>query len=448
MSVHFFSLLGMILFCVNSLTIAQTNLLPHIGDTNQPQLYDPICEIPVYTGGFDNTGYEIGNPVADFTLYNADGEAFNLESMLENDKPVLLIGGNYSCWRFRDQVNTINAITSYYEHELQVIVVYGVEAHPHLDDSPYTGYVWTGDRNFDEGVLIPQAATYGERLEALADMQETHTLLPEVLLDDPCNNWWLNFGPAPMNAYLISTDGIVLNKHAWFNMMPNDMWCDLGDYFGTTPPQCNTATNFGFFDLTLDDGTEVVYGDAGQVLTVHATIQNTSDSENVIVDIMRENVDVPNGWLTSLCVDVCLNSNVSQTTVIIPPGFAQSFTFYFFTGSIPGVGSASVRFLNGIEPWNQEVIEFVAVTDLSTNVDDSNLSQLIIFPNPVAEVLTIQSSTNNRESTYFITDLTGKSVMSGSMISDITRIDVSELPSGVYVLVQDSGKAHQRFVKL
>jgi hypothetical protein len=435
-------------FCANTFTIAQTDLLPHIGLHNQPQLSDPICNIPVYTGGFDDTGYEVGNAVADFTLYNASGVAFNLANILENGKPVLLIGGNYTCWRFRDQVNTINAITNFYQNDLEVFVVYGVEAHPHLDNSPYTGNVWTGDRNFDEGVLVPQAATYGQRIDALNEMQESYTLLPEVLIDGPCNNWWLNFGPAPMNAYLIGTNGRILKKHAWFNMLPDDIWCDLGDYFGTTPPQCNTATNFGFFNITLDDGTEVVYGDAGQVLTVHATIQNTSATENVIVEIMRENVDVPNAWLTSLCVDVCLNSNVSQTTAIIPPGYAQPFTFYFFTGEMPGVGSAKVRFINSIEPWNQEVIEFMAVTDLSTDVDDTFVTNFSVFPNPVSEILTIQSESNNIESQFWISDLSGKQVLSGSMNSDVTRIDVSDLPAGIYVLIQASGKLNQRFVKL
>jgi len=435
-------------FCANSITIAQNGLLPHIGVHGQPELTDPICDIPVYTGGFDNTGYEVGNSVADFTLYNVSDEAFNLANILDNGKPVLLIGGNYTCWRFRDQVNTINAIASYYQDVIEVLVVYGVEAHPHLDNSPYTGNVWTGERNFDDDILIRQATTYGERIEAIAEMQESYTLLPEVLVDGPCNSWWQNFGPAPMNAYFIGVDGRVINKHAWFNMPPDDMWCDLGDYFGITPPQCNTATNFGFFNLTLNDGTEVVYGNAGQVLTVNATIQNTSDTENVIVEIMRENVDVPNGWLTSLCVDVCLNSNVSQTTTIIPPGYAQPFTFYFFTGDLPGIGTASVRFLNGIEPWNQEVIEFMAVTDVSTGVEDTFSTNVSIFPNPVSEVLTIQTESNNIESQYWISDLSGNRVLSGSMNSDVTRIDVSDLPAGIYVLIQASGKLNQRFVKL
>jgi hypothetical protein len=444
---YYYCLLGLILFCVHSVSTAQSNLLPHIGVTVQPQISDPICNIPIYTGDFENTGYHVGNPVADFTLYNASGVAFNLANILENGKPVLLIGGNYTCWRFRDQVNAINSLTSYYQDQIEVLVVYGVEAHPHLDNSPYSGNVWTGDRNFDEGVLVPQAATYGQRIEAFAEMQQSHTLLPEVLFDGPCNNWWLNFGPAPMNAYLIGTNGRVLFKHAWFNMLPDDMWCDLGDYFETTPPQCNTATNFGFFNITLDNGTETVYGDAGQVLTVHATIQNTSDAENVVVEIMRENVDVPNGWLTSLCVDVCLNSNVSQTTAIIPPGYAQPFTFYFFTGEVPGVGSATVRFINGIEPWNQEVIEFIAVTDVSTGTSEILNTSLTIFPNPVSEVLTIKSNTSSPNAQFWISDLTGKQVLSGVLNSDFARIDVSDLPAGIYIVSQATGNLNQRFVK-
>jgi hypothetical protein len=434
-------------FCVHSLSIAQADLLPHIGVNVQPELSDPICEIPVHNGSFVNTGFQVGETVADFTLYNVSGQGFNLSNMIEGGRPVLLIGGNYTCWRFRDQINTINAISNYYQDDLKVFVVYGVEAHPHLDVSPYSGNVWTGDRNFDEGVLIRQAGTYGARIEAIANMQHTHTLLPEVLVDGPCNNWWLNFGPAPMNAYLIGSDGVVLRKHDWFNMLPNDIWCDLGQYFGTDPPQCNTATNFGNFNVTLNDGSNTVYGDPGEVITVSATIQNTSETENVVVQIMRENVVVPNGWLTSLCVDVCLNSNVSETTTIIPPGYSQPFTFYFFTGSTPGTGSATVRFFNENDPWNQEVIDFMAVTDVSTGFDAEYTTSLNLFPNPVSETLTIQTSFNAQDSRVWISDLSGRQVFSGNLKSEVTRIDVSNLPSGVYVLTQAAGNVHHKFVK-
>jgi hypothetical protein len=47
------------------------------------------------------------------------------------------------------------------------------------------------------------------------------------LLDGSCNAWWLNFGPAPNNAYLIKPDGTVAVKHGWFDKPPADMTHDI-----------------------------------------------------------------------------------------------------------------------------------------------------------------------------------------------------------------------------
>ena len=42
-------------------------------------------------------------------------------------------------------------------------------------------------------------------------------IVPTILVDAPGNDWWLNFGQAPNNAYLILTDGKVHSKQGWFN---------------------------------------------------------------------------------------------------------------------------------------------------------------------------------------------------------------------------------------
>jgi hypothetical protein len=136
MKFRLFVPLVLLFFISISISLAQPALKPHIGVTIEPSTFEPICDIPTYLGDFESSGYAIGDTVADFTLFNPAGQAFNLANILEGGKPVLLVAGNYSCWRFRDQINTINAMASYYQDEVEVFIVYGVEAHPHLDVSP------------------------------------------------------------------------------------------------------------------------------------------------------------------------------------------------------------------------------------------------------------------------------------------------------------------------
>lgn len=74
-------------------------------------------------------------------------------------KPVLLVGGNYTCPVYRRKIQDINDMCNFYGGQLQVYVVYGVEAHPVIDVSPYSGKVWTTSANQTEGVLFEQPKT-------------------------------------------------------------------------------------------------------------------------------------------------------------------------------------------------------------------------------------------------------------------------------------------------
>jgi hypothetical protein len=426
--------------------VAQPALKPHIGVDSPPHSSDPICDIPTYLGNFVESGYSEGDTVADFTLYNAAGVEFNLSNILTEGKPVLLVAGNYTCWRFRDQIATINSIANYYANELSVFIVYGVEAHPHLDVSPYSEYVWTGERNFIDGVLERQPTTYGERIEVIDEMLSNYGVLPEILIDGPCNSWWLNYGPAPVNAYLITPEGTVERKHEWFQALPNDMWCDLGHYLDNMSDYCNSASNFGNFIVTLDDATNIVYGTAGQVLTVHTTIQNLSLTDNVQVNVLREQVDVPQGWQTSLCIDICFNSSVSSSTVTIPPGGAQPFVFYFFTGNQPGIGHSVVRFNNALIPNNEHSEQFTAITDVSTSVENLQRNWSV-YPNPVVSQLNVEISEFGHAMPYRIFDVSGRVVLEGAFASNLNTIDLSVLPSGLYFLSDEKSESLLKIVK-
>src|SRR5690242_20804593 len=89
-------------------TFAYSQLLPSIGIGSLPNDNDAVCNIPVYTGSFDNSGYFVGDTVPDFTLYDMNGDSVNLASVLNNGKPVLLVGGSYTCPVFRGTIDDIN----------------------------------------------------------------------------------------------------------------------------------------------------------------------------------------------------------------------------------------------------------------------------------------------------------------------------------------------------
>ncbi|MBK9629322.1 MAG: hypothetical protein IPO56_16955 [Flavobacteriales bacterium] len=69
---------------------------------------EPICTLPTQTPPISSCGRPEGEQAADFTLFDLDGNAFNLEDALLAGKPVLMISSSYTCPLFRGKVPGIN----------------------------------------------------------------------------------------------------------------------------------------------------------------------------------------------------------------------------------------------------------------------------------------------------------------------------------------------------
>lgn len=61
----------------------------------------------------------------------------------------------------------------------------------------------------------------------------------------------------------------------------------------------------------------------------------------------------------------------------------------------------------------------------------NDINEIILFPSPVNEILSLKGNIENG-TTFTVVDLSGRSLKTGFLISN--HIDVSELPSGVYLL--------------
>ncbi len=87
------------------------------------------------------------------------------------------------------------------------------------------------------------------------------------------------------------------------------------------------------------------------------------------------------------------------------------------------------------------------------NVHDflAQKEELIIYPNPVSNLLFVDTQPNILSSDYIIYDMNGNIVHKGNagMLSGKMEIDVSELPTGNYILVinDEAGKLRGKFVK-
>jgi hypothetical protein len=70
---------------------------------------------------------------------------------------------------------------------------------------------------------IKQPRTYGERKNLVREMLNHIIIRPELIIDDPGNEWWHYFGPAPNIAYLVHPNGVIESKYPWLNGNPEEL---------------------------------------------------------------------------------------------------------------------------------------------------------------------------------------------------------------------------------
>lgn len=176
-----------------------------------------VSEGGVQPGFFATCGIPQNDIAPDFVLYDTAGTPCQLSKLLSDGKPVLLIAASYTCPQSRKNIKDKLAILDgMFGEKVNIRLIYTIEAHPASPDiCPYTGDVFTTGANVRDKVLCGQPKTYGERKELAKKLINEFDIKVPVLIDTPDNAWWLSYGPAPNNAYLISPRGMVFMKYGW-----------------------------------------------------------------------------------------------------------------------------------------------------------------------------------------------------------------------------------------
>jgi hypothetical protein len=368
---------------------------------------------------------QVGDTAADFTLYDVNGNPFNLGATLALGKPVLLISASYTCPVFRSKVPSINNVISTYGPQVTTAVIYCVEAHP-TDTSPYFGYVNITSANQQAGILFPQPTTYKERKNMVDTLFANMTLNAPVYIDGPCNNWWLYYGPAPNNAYLIDTSGIVVAKHPWYDSYPDNILCDIDSLLGISG-NCNSSNNNGSFILNMLTSDTAV-GSPGSTLAVTAQLINNS-TNNVLIKLGRLQNNLAPGWASSMCATVCYSSATDTVTIQVAAGDTQLFHFYFYTDTVPNSSNAKVGFRNVNNANNTYTKYFYGITS-GTGVEEYGIDPQRVKLYPVPATNTLFADADFAISTLEVFDLAGKRLVKCTG----GKADISGVPNGYYLV--------------
>jgi len=344
-----------------NIAFSQVQLLPTIGLNSQPQDADSVCTIVPRSQGNPWAPVNVGDTMADFTLWDITGDSVTLSSVLSSGKRVLMVAGSYTCPIFRNHMTDLNAVSSQFGNQIECFAVYQVEAHPTGSPQPSSGNLNPSNPPYN------QPDTYGERKSILQDLLNGVNGPPSgnyipvpvsvpIYIDGPCNEWWQYYN-GPNNAYLIDTNGVLFAYHNWFNNSnpPNgpstNIWCDIDSLLGVNSGGCTQVTSLnGSFDFQIKViSSASVSGNPGDILDCFGELINTSN-DGVKVNIMRQMNNLPSStWESSMCITFCLPSTQDTTSAIVAAGDTIDFSFHFFTDPLmqgPDTAMARVRFMN------------------------------------------------------------------------------------------------------
>jgi hypothetical protein len=422
-------------------------LLPSINSGILPNNSDPICSTPYYLNtDFDTSGYNVGETVNDFTLFDVNGNSYQLSNILNLGKPVLLVTGSLTCPVFRNQLPTINTVFTTYAADINTSIIYVIEAHP-TDTSPYFGDVHVTTQNMNQGVLFPQPNTYAERKALVDTLLQNYPVVPPVYIDGPCNEYWHHFGPAPQNAYLIDTNGVVMVKHGWFDQFPRNIYCDIDSALGISSGNCSSGSTNGTF--IFNPFVTTVYGSPGE--TIYGTGELVNNSANdVLILVMKIQENYALDWESSFCMGLCYSNTTDSTTILLAANDTMQFSLDFHTSGTPDSSAVRVGFRNVNMPSNQFSQWFFGNT-APVGLENFSTSSILVYPNPAEENLNISISPGLEDLTLRIFDIRGKLVYNRVRTSntDPFQINVQDLDTGMYILEISSKSifTRSRFIK-
>lgn len=430
-------LLWFVIICtlVTTQTRAQggSQLLPSIGLNAYPDDTDSICEIPLrITNDFNSIGYQAGQPLHDFTLYDLGGSAVNLKQLLQGGKPLVLLTCSYSCPAFRERLPEFKNLSVLYADYLDFLLVYTVEAHPIDSVSPYYGYVNVMQQNLSEGILIAQAVTYGQRKQTAQQMVDALGIDVPLVIDGPCNEFWIASQCGPVTAYVIDTSGILYAKQGWFNQPGEPLGETLDQFLGidlTTDIGCGASI---VYDFSVAD--TIQYGAPGSVLYFQTNLVNEDDSLCAHVLISKEKELLPVGWSAAICLSICYSPSVKKVDAVVMPETNLPFILDLYTTPVIDTAFIRVGFKNIIKPWQQTSKWFIGITSQEAVATHAiEVKDLAVFPQPASHDLFVLSPlTPAAGATLVVVDIQGRVIHYQQWTQDVTKIDVAKWPNGWY----------------
>lgn len=210
-----------------------------------------------------------------------------------------------------------------------------------------------------------------------------------------------------------------------------------------------------FTEITLGVVSQGAFGDLNNDGFIDAfnagTIYwNDANSNNWVKIITRGVESNLNGIAARVMIETPSGSQIRDVRSGEGFGYMSSLNTHFGIGSDTEINSITVVWPSGIIDVLEDpnINEAIVITEGETlGIEESLVNNMILYPNPTADLINLNATYEIEGATYAIFDSNGKKILQSILMSNI--IDVSELSSGSYILriSHNSNNISQKFIK-
>lgn len=149
-----------------------------------------------------------GRPAPDFSAHvlcsdgSVSSDLLNISDL--RGSPTSLIFGSYTCPIFRRQSERMKQLIAEFEHLVQFLFVYTLEAH--ATDG------WNTNSNRADQIMYAQPVNMEERAKVAHDWRRAYSFSSKVVLDWPDNRINDDYAGAPERLYVLDAKGVVTFK--------------------------------------------------------------------------------------------------------------------------------------------------------------------------------------------------------------------------------------------
>jgi len=204
-----------------------------------------------------------------------------------------------------------------------------------------------------------------------------------------------------------------------------------------------TAGAQGIFTFSLA-ADSVVYGEPVTTMHIYGQFDNTTGSD-VLMDVIRIDNNLPSGWLSSFCTDICYLPDDDTTLLEVEAGDMVYFEFVFYSTS-EDTGYATMLFRNQADSSNIHIQQLTGITDstlISVPEVGDIYQNLRAYPNPAlaGQTLTLTESVEVIE----VFDASGKIIHRATNTNQL-KLDPAIFKAGFYLYNVDGVHAGKLLV--